>query len=194
MFISKRHQLILVLGLVVLSSATLAAQSTPFDLTGITNPCNGSVVSTSGTMSFTVVLKNPGLNISVQFAGTDTAKMYQTTLSGNATFPAAGLSYDIPFHSVWTGTGAPSFSLDGVINGVTLDSTGSVNGLGGVTPGATACIVPPAPGGSEDEQGNHDGDHQNGADHKGAHDKGATVKGAHQDGAHQDGAHNRRRA
>jgi hypothetical protein len=127
MRIMKLCMPVLVLGFAFFVSGTLAAQTTQSSFDGgigIVNPCNGSIVIVQGpnTVEYhqnSDANGNIHVGVHMQFDGTgqDSAgNPFTVSFNANSQFNSLVSSYDVPFHSVWTGaTAGSTFAMDGTV-------------------------------------------------------------------------------
>jgi hypothetical protein len=122
----------LLFGFALFVSSTLAAQTTQFSFNGgigIVNPCNGSIVIVQGPNNIEYHQNsdengNIHVGVHMQFDGTgqDSAgNPFTASLNANSQFGSLVSSYDVPFHSVWTGQ--ITFSMDGTVRVFVADGS-----------------------------------------------------------------------
>lgn len=127
------------------------------------NPCDGSLVKVSGTN--TVRIREHGreghkahVNVEMRFVGygADASQnAYRTILVANGEFDAEAPSYDMSFHSMWVGTNAPSFSMDGTVRVDAQNDAQNTKATGShITQFQTACRA-----GDHNEDGDRDDSH-----------------------------------
>lgn len=144
---TKRYLPILAIGLVFVFSSTLTAANEQQGFAsnlGLYNPCNNSLVLVKGPTKIDYHENSTGdgthanVHFQIEANGQDASgNPYRTNLEGNGQFSAVAASYDLPFHSVWTGQqGAPSFTLNGTLR--VFVSNGALAGA------AVVGIDPPA--------------------------------------------------
>jgi opacity protein-like surface antigen len=129
---AKRHLPIVLLGLVVLCSATAYAADRDRDdqvttyagAIGVYNPCNNSLVNVTGTSYVRIHVNtrdHEGVHVSVDlkfvgYGNDDKGNPYRTVLEAKGQFKAEAPPYDLQFRETWEGIkGAPDFSMDGTI-------------------------------------------------------------------------------
>jgi hypothetical protein len=138
----------LLLGFAFFASGTLAAQTTHFSFDGgigIYNPCNGLVVVVNGPNDINYHQNtdaNGGIHVGVHMRfdgnGQDSAgNPFTASFTANSQFDSLASSYDVPFHSDWTGQSAGSnFSMDGTVRVFVADGSAVGAGIVQVT---TSC-------------------------------------------------------
>jgi hypothetical protein len=146
MRITKLSIPVLMLAFAFLASSTLAAETTHFSFPGqigMFNPCDGSVVIVKGTntVDYHENTSENGthavVHIRFEGIGQDSAgNPFATSFNAKSHFDAVASSYDLPFHSVWIGQGAPNFSMDGTVRVFVTD--GSAVGAG-IVQWTTSC-------------------------------------------------------
>jgi hypothetical protein len=127
MRIMKLCMSVLVLSFALFVSGTLAAQTAHLSFDGgigIFNPCNGLLVSVNGPDNIDYHQNsdaNGGTHVFVHMrfdgSGKDSAgNPFTASFNTNSHFDTLVSSYDVPFHSAWTGqTAGSSFSMDGIV-------------------------------------------------------------------------------
>lgn len=135
-------------GFALFVSSTLAAQTTHFSFDGgigIVNPCNQLVVIVTGPNTIEYHQNTDGngnihVGVHMQFDGTgqDSAgNPFTASFNANSQFNTLVSSYDVPFHSVWTGASADStFAMDGTVRVFVAD--GAAVGAG-IVQVSTSC-------------------------------------------------------
>jgi hypothetical protein len=134
---------------------------------GIDNPCDGSLVIVNGTNSVRIREHSgdkgrdregdrdkPHVNVEMKFVGYGkdaSGNAYRTIFVANGEFGAEADNYDMPFHSMWVGNDAPSFSMNGTVR-VFAQNTDAVGSS--ITHFETACRA-----GDHDNDGDHDDSH-----------------------------------
>lgn len=167
---TKRYFPVLVLAVTVFCSMSLRAQlvctkegngtkCTYPGAIGIGNPCDGSLVIVNGTNN--VRIREHGreghkahVNVEMKFVGYGedaSHNAYRTIFVANGEFDAEAPNYDMSFHSMWVGTNAPSFSMDGTVR-VFAQNTEAVGSS--ITQFQTACRA-----GDHNEDGDRDDSH-----------------------------------
>ena len=134
---------------------------------GITNPCDGSLVTVNGTNEVRI-REHSGdkgrfregdrdkslVTVEIKFVGNGedaSGNAYHAILFASGEFGAEASSYDLQFHSKWLGRNAPSFSMDGTVR---VDAQNTKATGSNITQFQTACRA-----GDHDEDGDRDDSH-----------------------------------
>lgn len=125
---TKLFFFMLSLSLVLALPATMAAQDGQTALQGGIswyNACdpNQSIATANGYTNVNYQQNGTQATVHVLFHNATTDGSYQLNLEANQSYNAVASTYDVPFHSVWAGSGG-TFTLDGTLR-ISVDANGT---------------------------------------------------------------------